>query len=155
MDAIVCGCVSHVKPLLAARCYACHGPDANHRKAGLRLDTPEGALALHGARDDDLDAGQVVAVEVSPAIQAGAEVPSADRTAHLEAAPQRGAAVLLAPEQLLEADALLRHVEVDLDVPVLAKAHQAEPDETRGRARVAHVVVSPVPALSSPSRNRR
>ncbi|NJO03088.1 MAG: DUF1549 domain-containing protein [Bacteroidia bacterium] len=35
----------HVKPILSDRCFACHGPDQNKQKAGLRLDTPEGALA--------------------------------------------------------------------------------------------------------------
>ena len=39
-----------VRPLLSGRCYHCHGPDADNRKAGLRLDTPEGAArALKGA----------------------------------------------------------------------------------------------------------
>ena len=35
-----------VRPVLAARCYACHGPDAESRKAGLRLDTFEGATVV-------------------------------------------------------------------------------------------------------------
>ncbi|MFM7113808.1 MAG: c-type cytochrome domain-containing protein, partial [Planctomycetota bacterium] len=35
-----------VRPVLADKCYHCHGPDASTRKAGLRLDTPEGARAL-------------------------------------------------------------------------------------------------------------
>ncbi len=34
-----------VRPLLAAHCYPCHGPDAQAREAGLRLDNREGALA--------------------------------------------------------------------------------------------------------------
>ena len=32
----------HVKPILADRCYECHGPDANTREADLRLDIQEG-----------------------------------------------------------------------------------------------------------------
>jgi hypothetical protein len=30
-----------VRPLLAAKCFTCHGPDAATREAGLRLDIPE------------------------------------------------------------------------------------------------------------------
>ena len=31
----------HVKPILSDRCFACHGPDQNKQKAGLRLDIAE------------------------------------------------------------------------------------------------------------------
>jgi len=34
-----------VRPILAANCYACHGPDRNNRQAGLRLDREEVAKA--------------------------------------------------------------------------------------------------------------
>ncbi len=34
-----------VRPILADKCYACHGPDAKEVQAGLRLDLPESATA--------------------------------------------------------------------------------------------------------------
>lgn len=37
-----------IRPLLSDNCFQCHGPDPNHRKAKLRLDVREEAIA-HGA----------------------------------------------------------------------------------------------------------
>jgi hypothetical protein len=31
-----------VRPILSENCFACHGPDSTHRKAGMRLDRKEG-----------------------------------------------------------------------------------------------------------------
>src|SRR5438309_11335902 len=33
-----------IKPILAAKCFACHGPDEKERKAELRLDVREEAV---------------------------------------------------------------------------------------------------------------
>ena len=35
----------HVRPILSDKCFACHGPDANKRKAEFRLDIEENAFA--------------------------------------------------------------------------------------------------------------
>ncbi len=40
-----------IRPLLADRCFACHGPDKNKREADLRLDTREGLVGDATAND--------------------------------------------------------------------------------------------------------
>ena len=69
----------HVRSILSENCYYCHGPDSNHRKADLRLDTAEGAeyvfdldnpedseliLRIHSEDEEDLmpppESGRVV-----------------------------------------------------------------------------------------------
>lgn len=35
----------HVKPILSDKCFTCHGPDGNKRKAGLRLDLEQNSKA--------------------------------------------------------------------------------------------------------------
>ncbi|MGI8604038.1 MAG: PSD1 and planctomycete cytochrome C domain-containing protein [Verrucomicrobiales bacterium] len=36
----------HIRPILSENCFACHGPDKNARKAGLRLDRRDDAVAV-------------------------------------------------------------------------------------------------------------
>jgi len=46
-----------VQPILANRCFSCHGPDPEMRKAGLRLDQAEWALKKRQGRPDAIIPG--------------------------------------------------------------------------------------------------
>jgi hypothetical protein len=53
-----------VKPLLSDRCFKCHGPDAEHREADLRLDTKDGAFGLSAEDTPILKPGDASASEL-------------------------------------------------------------------------------------------
>lgn len=46
-----------VQPILASRCFACHGPDPEMRKAGLRLDIQEYAMRKRSGHPDAIVPG--------------------------------------------------------------------------------------------------
>ena len=59
-----------VLPLLTAKCFKCHGPDAKHREAGLRLDIEDAAKAKLASDavaivPGDLEASELIARIVS------------------------------------------------------------------------------------------
>lgn len=67
-----------IRPLLAGRCFACHGPDKGSREAGLRLDSREAALEVLSPGDPG---GSELLARVSAA-DPGERMPPAD--AHQE-----------------------------------------------------------------------
>ncbi len=58
-----------IQPILAEYCFACHGPDAEQRKAGLRLDTRTGLFGESGT-DGPVVPGQPAESELLQRIRA-------------------------------------------------------------------------------------
>src|SRR4051794_15706124 len=49
-----------VRPILSENCFACHGQDASHRKADLRLDVREAAVEAEAIVPGDVEASLLV-----------------------------------------------------------------------------------------------
>jgi len=82
---------AEVRPLLADRCFRCHGPDESAREAGLRLDVRAGAQAVLVAPEGERSplVARLVAREMPPA-DSGLELSDAER-ARLVAWAEAGA----------------------------------------------------------------
>jgi len=76
-----------IRPLLSDRCFYCHGPDPEHRKAKLRLDTAEGATRDLGGYQA-IEPGKAAASELVSRIfadDADDLMPPPDSDKHLSA----------------------------------------------------------------------
>ena len=49
-----------IRPILSDRCFACHGPDKNARKADLRLDQRQVAVEVGAIAPSDVDKSKLV-----------------------------------------------------------------------------------------------
>src|SRR4051812_43844757 len=49
-----------VRPILSENCFACHGQDASHRKADLRLDVRQSAVESEAIVPGDVEASVLV-----------------------------------------------------------------------------------------------
>jgi len=91
-----------IRPILSGKCFTCHGPDPKERKAGLRLDTPEGAFGAsasggHAVVPGNLDESELYQRIISddpeehmPPAKGGKPL-TADEVAKLKAWVEQGA----------------------------------------------------------------
>ena len=159
-----------VRPILADRCFACHGPDERARKAGLRLDLAEGAVAEteSGSRavvPFDVDASELVRRvfahdddELMPPPEHKRPLSEAEKATLRtwvasggEYAPHWA---FVAPKKQLtpvvrdaswSVDALDAHVLEDLEARGLTPSPRAEPAELLRRASLAITGLPPSP----------
>ena len=76
-----------VQPILASRCFSCHGPDPEMRKAGLRLDLAEWAMKKREGHRDAIVPGHPEKSELVKRIESKDPKYLMPQTAHGEAKP--------------------------------------------------------------------
>ena len=150
-----------VRPILSDRCFSCHGPDEAKRKAGLRLDTEEGAReALLGGLESEL-ARRIASHderEIMPPPKLKRPLTEAERTTLLEWIGQGAhymphwafvAPCKVAPPRTRDArwarDELDQHVLAALEREGLAPEPEAEPRVLLRRASLVLTGLPPTP----------
>ena len=78
-----------VQPILASRCFACHGPDPEMRKAGLRLDLAEWAMKKRPGHRDAIVPGHPEKSELVKRIESKDPHHLMPQTAQGEAKPMK------------------------------------------------------------------
>lgn len=53
-----------IRPILSDKCYACHGPDSEHRQGGFRLDQRDSATAVADSGETPIAVGDPEASEI-------------------------------------------------------------------------------------------
>ena len=76
-----------VQPILASRCFSCHGPDPEMRKAGLRLDLAEWAMKKREGHRDAIVSGHPEKSELVKRIESKDPHYLMPQTVHDEAKP--------------------------------------------------------------------
>ena len=87
-----------VQPILASRCFSCHGPDPEMRKAGLRLDLAEWAMKKRAGRRDAIVPGHPEKSELVKRIESKDPKYLMPQTEHGEAKPMSAAEIAVLKE---------------------------------------------------------
>jgi len=91
-----------VQPILASRCFSCHGPDPEMRKAGLRLDLAEWAMKKRPGHPDAIVPGHPERSELVKRIESKDPHHLMPQTAQGEAKPMKPEEIAILREWVKE-----------------------------------------------------
>ncbi len=98
-----------VQPILASRCFSCHGPDPEMRKAGLRLDLAESAMKKRPGHPDAIVPGHPDDSELIKRIESKDPHHLMPQTAQGDAKPMRPEEIAVLREWVKEGAAYRPH----------------------------------------------
>jgi len=98
-----------VQPILAARCFSCHGPDPEMRKAGLRLDLAESAMKKRPGHPDAIVPGHPEQSELVKRIESKDPHHLMPQTSEGEAKPMKADEIAVLREWIKEGAAFRPH----------------------------------------------
>jgi hypothetical protein len=98
-----------VQPILAARCFSCHGPDPEMRKAGLRLDLAEYAIKKRAGRPDAIVPGHPEKSELIKRIESHDSHYLMPQNPQGEAKPMRADEIAILKEWIRQGAVYRRH----------------------------------------------
>ena len=114
-----------VQPILASRCFSCHGPDPEMRKAGLRLDLGESALRKRPNHPDAIVPGHPEKSELVKRIESKDLHYLMPQAPEGEAKPMSSAEIATLKEWIKEGAGYRPHWAFEVPVrPVVPSSHQ-------------------------------
>jgi mono/diheme cytochrome c family protein len=111
-----------VQPILAANCFACHGPDPEMRKAGLRLDLGESAFKKRPGHPDAIVPGHPEQSELIKRIESTDSHHLMPQSPQGEAKPMKAADIAVLKEWIKEGAVYRPHWAFDKPVKAQAPA---------------------------------
>ena len=97
-----------VQPILASRCFSCHGPDPEMRKAGLRLDLAEWAMRKREGHRDAIVPGHPEKSELVKRIESKDPHYLMPQNAQGEAKPMSAGEIAILKEWINKARSIVR-----------------------------------------------
>jgi hypothetical protein len=105
-----------IQPILATRCFSCHGPDPEMRKAGLRLDLEESALRKRPGHPDAIVPGHPERSELIKRIESKDPHHLMPQTAQGEAKPMSAEEIAILNEWIRQGAVYRPHWAFELPV---------------------------------------
>ncbi len=142
-----------VQPILASRCFSCHGPDPEMRKAGLRLDLEESALRKRPGHPDAIVPGHPDQSELVKRIESRDPHHLMPQTAQGDAKPLKQEEIAILREWIQEGAVYRPHWA--FEVPTLPKVPALPEGDNWARTPIDNFILAKMRSKDCGIRRKR